>query len=126
MRFRNLFLYWLAVGLGGMLAFAVPGVGFAFGIGALLYFVYAIAYWLLFMVSLQHKPQRRTVFGVEQRRFVVGLAAGAGVLCLASLLLGWRGFACIGAALLFYCGELELKTRMLAAAGRYDDWQGGA
>jgi len=118
-RFRHLFLYWLAIALGGMLAFNVPLIGFAFGIGALLYFVYAVPYWLLFMVFFQHQPQRRTVFGMAQRRFVTILAALAGVLCIGSLLLGWKGMACIGAALLLFCGETELKLRMLAAAGRY-------
>lgn len=120
MRFRNLFLYWLAVALGGMLAFMVPVVGFPFGIGALLYFVYAVPYWLLFMVVFQHRPQRRSVFGVDNRRFVLIVAAVAFVVYGASLLLGWKGMACIGAALLYWCGEFELKTRMLAGAGRYE------
>jgi len=119
-RFRNLFLYWLAVALGGMLAFMVPVVGFPFGIGSLLYFLYAVPYWLLFVVVFQHRPQRRTVFGLEQRRFLIILASSAAVLYGGSLLLGWKGLACVGAALLFYCGEFVLKTRMIAAAGRYD------
>lgn len=116
MRFRNLVLYWLAVTVGGMLAFMLPGVGFALGIGALLYFVYAIPYWLLFAVVFQHRPQGRQVLGMATRTFAIRLAIGATVVCIGSLLLGWKVLACLGAAVLVYCGELEVKDRMIAAA----------
>ena len=77
MQYRNLVLYWLALGLCGMLAFLVPGVGFALGIGALLYFVYAIPYWLMFVVVLHARPRSRTVFGMTRRTFAIRLAIGA-------------------------------------------------
>jgi hypothetical protein len=114
-QYRNLMLYWLALGLGGLLAFRVPGVGFALGIGALLYFVYAIGYWLMFVVFLHTRPRSRFVFGM------IRLAIGAAVVCIGSLLLGWKVLACIAAALLCYCGESIFKDRMLTAARGYTD-----
>ena len=116
MRYRNLSLYWLAIGVLGMLAFRVPFVGFALGIGALLYFVYAIPYWLLFVVFFHQRPYSRMVFGMARRTFAIRLAVGAAVVCVGSLLLGWKVLACLGAAVLYYCGEIELKERMIAAA----------
>ncbi len=116
MRYRNLSLYWLAIGVLGMLAFRVPFVGFALGIGALLYFVYAIPYWLLFVVFFHQRPYSRVVFGMARRTFAIRLALGAAVVCVGSLLLGWKVLACLGAAVLYYCGEIELKERMTAAA----------
>ncbi|EKU82017.1 hypothetical protein HMPREF9710_02710 [Massilia timonae CCUG 45783] len=116
MRYRNLSLYWLAIGVLGMLAFRVPLVGFALGIGALLYFVYAIPYWLLFVVFFHQRPYSRVVFGMARRTFAIRLALGAAVVCVGSLLLGWKVLACLGAAVLYYCGEIELKERMIAAA----------
>jgi len=109
-------LYWLAIGVLGMLAFRVPFVGFALGIGALLYFVYAIPYWLLFVVFFHQRPYSRVVFGMARRTFAIRLALGAAVVCVGSLLLGWKVLACLGAAVLYYCGEIELKERMIAAA----------
>ncbi|WP_157225569.1 hypothetical protein [Massilia timonae] len=109
-------LYWLAIGVLGMLAFRVPLVGFALGIGALLYFVYAIPYWLLFVVFFHQRPYSRVVFGMARRTFAIRLALGAAVVCVGSLLLGWKVLACLGAAVLYYCGEIELKERMIAAA----------
>lgn len=121
MQYRNLLLYWLAIGIVGMLAFRVPLAGFALGIGALLYFVYAIPYWLLFVVFFHQRPHSRTVFGMTRRSFAIRLAIGAAVVCVGSLLLGWKVLACLGAAVLYYCGEIELKDRMLAAArGDFD------
>lgn len=117
MQYRNLLLYWLAIGIGGMLAFRLPFVGFALGIGALLYFVYAIPYWLLFVVFFHQRPHRRLVLGMAHRTFAIRLAAAAAVVCIGSLLLGWMVMACLGAAVLFYCGEVELKDRMIAAVG---------
>lgn len=116
MQYRNLLLYWLAIGILGMLAFRLPLVGFALGIGALLYFVYAIPYWLLFVVFFHQRPYSRTVFGMARRAFAIRLAIGAAVVCVGSLLLGWKVLACLGAAVLYYCGEIELKDRMIAAA----------
>lgn len=116
MRYRNLSLYWLGIGILGMLAFRVPFVGFALGIGALLYFVYAIPYWLLFVVFFHQRPYSRMVFGMARRTFAIRLAVGAAVVCVGSLLLGWKVLACLGAAVLYYCGEIELKERMIAAA----------
>ncbi|WP_314442679.1 hypothetical protein [Massilia timonae] len=116
MRYRNLSLYWLGIGILGMLAFRVPFVGFALGIGALLYFVYAIPYWLLFVVFFHQRPYSRVVFGMARRTFAIRLAVGAAVVCVGSLLLGWKVLACLGAAVLYYCGEIELKERMIAAA----------
>lgn len=116
MRYRNLLLYWLAIGVLGMLAFRVPLAGFALGIGALLYFVYAIPYWLLFVVFFHQRPYSRMVFGMARRTFAIRLAIGAAVVCVGSLLLGWKVLACLGAAVLYYCGEIELKDRMIAAA----------
>lgn len=121
MGYRNLLLYWLAIGVGGMLAFRLPFVGFALGIGALLYFVYAIPYWLLFVVFFHQRPHRRLVFGMTRRTFAIRLAAVAAVVCVGSLLLGWMVLACLGAAVLYYCGEVELKDRMIAAARGYVD-----
>ncbi|MEG0042758.1 MAG: hypothetical protein RR983_17270 [Massilia sp.] len=121
MQYRNLMLYWLALGLGGLLAFRVPGVGFALGIGALLYFVYAIGYWLMFVVFLHTRPRSRFVFGMTRRTFAIRLAIGAAVVCIGSLLLGWKVLACIAAALLCYCGESVFKDRMLTAARGYTD-----
>lgn len=121
MQYRNLLLYWLAIGIVGMLAFRVPLAGFALGIGALLYFVYAIPYWLLFVVFFHQRPSSRTVFGMTRRSFAIRLAIGAAVVCVGSLLLGWKVLACLGAAVLYYCGEIELKDRMIAAArGDFD------
>ncbi|WP_208278167.1 hypothetical protein [Massilia oculi] len=116
MRYRNLLLYWLAIGVLGMLAFRVPLAGFALGIGALLYFVYAIPYWLLFVVFFHQRPYSRMVFGMTRRTFAIRLAIGAAVVCVGSLLVGWKVLACLGAAVLYYCGEIELKDRMIAAA----------
>lgn len=121
MRYRNLLLYWLAMGVLGMLAFRVPLVGFALGIGALLYFVYAIAYWMLFVVFFHQRPYSRMVFGITRRTFATRLAIGAAVVCVGSLLLGWKVLACLGAAVLYYCGEIEVKDRMIAAARAYAD-----
>lgn len=121
MRYRNLLLYWLALGVVGMLAFRVPLIGFALGIGALLYFVYAIPYWLLFVVFYHQRPHRLLVFGMARRTFAIRLALGAAVVCIGSLLLGWKVLACLGAAVLYYCGEVELKDRMIAAARGYVD-----
>jgi len=120
-RYRNLLLYWLALGVVGMLAFRVPFVGFALGIGALLYFVYAIPYWLLFLVFFHQRPHSRLVFGMARRSFAIRLAAAAAVVCIGSLLLEWKVLACLGAAVLYYCGEVELKDRMIAAARGYVD-----
>lgn len=116
MRYRNLLLYWLAISVVGMLAFRVPFAGFALGIGALLYFVYAIPYWLLFVVFFHQRPYHGMVFGMTRCAFAVRLAIGAAVVCVGSLLLGWKVLACLGAAVLYYCGEIELKDRMIAAA----------
>ncbi len=116
MRYRNLLLYWLAIGVLGMLAFRVPFIGFALGIGALLYFVYAIPYWLLFVVFFHQRPYSGKVFGMTRRSFAIRLAIGAAVLCVGSLLLGWKVLACLGAAVLYYCGEIKLKDRMIATA----------
>lgn len=121
MRYRNLLLYWLALGVVGMLAFRVPLIGFALGIGALLYFVYAIPYWLLFVVFFHQRPHSRLIFGMARRTFAIRLALGAAVVCIGSLLLGWKVLACLGAAVLYYCGEVELKDRMIAAARGYVD-----
>jgi len=120
-QYRNLLLYWLAIGVAGMLAFRLPYVGFALGIGALLYFVYAIPYWLLFVVFLHQRTHARLVFGMARRSFAIRLAAAAAVVCIGSLLLGWKVLACLGAAVLVYCGEAELKDRMIAAARGYVD-----
>ncbi|AWL07096.1 hypothetical protein DIR46_23500 [Massilia oculi] len=109
-------MYWLAIGVLGMLAFRVPFIGFALGIGALLYFVYAIPYWLLFVVFFHQRPYRGKVFGMTRRSFAIRLAIGAAVVCVGSLLLGWKVLACLGAAVLYYCGEIELKDRMIATA----------
>ena len=119
MQYRNLVLYWLALGLCGMLAFLVPGVGFALGIGALLYFVYAIPYWLMFVVFLHARPRSRMVFGMTRRTFAVRLAIGATVVCIGSLLLGWKVLACVAAAVLCYCGEIALKDWMILTARGY-------
>lgn len=116
MRYRNLLVYWLAIGVGGMLAFRIPFAGFALGIGALLYFVYAIPYWLLFVVFFHQRPYSPMVFGMARRSFAIRLALGAAAVCIGSLLLGWNVLACLGAAVLFYCGEVELKDRLIAAA----------
>lgn len=121
MRYRNLLLYWLALGVVGMLAFRLPFIGFALGIGALLYFVYAIPYWLMFVVFLQQRPHSRLLFGMARSRLAIRLGVGAAVLCVGSLLLGWNILACLGAALLVYCGEIVLKDRMIGAAGAYAD-----
>ena len=121
MQYRNLSLYWLALGVGGMLAFLVPGVGFALGIGALLYFVYAIPYWLMFVVFLHTRARSRLVFGMTRRRFAIRLAIGAAVVGVGSLLLGWKGLACIAAAVLCYCGEIALKDAMVSTARGYLD-----
>lgn len=121
MQYRNLLLYWLAVGVGGMLSFRVPVAGFALGIGALLYFVYAIAYWLLFVVFFHQRPHSRLVLGMPRRTFATRLALGAAIACIGSLLLEWKVLACLGAAVLFYCGEIALKDRMIAAARGYID-----
>ena len=115
MQYRNLLLYWLAIGVVGMLAFRVPFAGFALGIGALLYFVYAIPYWLLFVVFFHQRPYSPIVFGMTRRTFAIRLAIGAAVVCVGSLLLEWKVLACVGAAVLYYCGEIELKDRMIAA-----------
>lgn len=117
MQYRNLLLYWLAIVIAGMLAFRLPFVGFALGIGALLYFVYAIPYWLLFVVFFHQKPRGRLVFGMTRRAYAIRLGVAAAVVCIGSLLLGWKVLACLGAAVLVYCGEVELKDRMIAAAG---------
>jgi len=124
-RYRNLLLYWLTIGVLGMLAFRVPFIGFALGIGALLYFVYAIAYWLLFVVFFHQRPYSRMVFGMARRTFAIRLAIGAAVVCVGSLLLGWMVLACLGAAVLYYCGEIELKDRMLSEARAYIDHPSG-
>lgn len=116
MRYRKLLVYWMAIGVGGMLAFRIPFAGFALGIGALLYFVYAIPYWLLFVVFFHQRPHDPLVFGMARRAFAIRLALGAAVVCIGSLLLGWNILACLGAAVLFYCGDVELKERMIAAA----------
>jgi hypothetical protein len=123
-RYRNLLFYWLALALAGMLAFRVPVVGFALGIGALLYFLYAIPTWLHFVIFFKERPRTRLVFGMTRRSFAIRLAIAAAVLCAASLLLGWKVLACIGAAVLFYCGETAIKDRMIAAAGGYADTPG--
>lgn len=125
MRYRNLLLYWLTIGVLGMLAFRVPFIGFALGIGALLYFVYAIPYWLLFVVFFHQRPYSRIMFGMARRSFAIRLAIGAAVVCVGSLLLGWMVLACLGAAVLYYCGESELKDRMLSAARAYIDHVSG-
>ena len=49
------------------------------------------------------------------------LAIGASVVCIGSLLLGWKVLACIAAALLCYCGESVFKDRMITAARGYTD-----
>ena len=121
MRYRNLLVYWLAIAIGGMLAFRIPVVGFALGIGALLYFLYAIPYWLLFVVLFHQRPHSPLVFGMARRSFAIRLAIGAAVACIGSLLLGWNILACLGAAVLVYCGEVELKERMIVAARRNPD-----
>ena len=121
MRYRNLLVYWLAIGVGGMLAFRIPLAGFALGIGALLYFLYAIPYWLLFVVFFHQRPHSPLVFGMARRSFAIRLAIGAAVACIGSLLLGWNILACLGAAVLVYCGEVELKERMIVAARRNPD-----
>ena len=121
MQYRNLLVYWLAIGIGGMLAFRIPVVGFALGIGALLYFLYAIPYWLLFVVLFHQRPHSPLVFGMARRSFAIRLAIGAAVACIGSLLLGWNILACLGAAVLVYCGEVELKARMIVAARRNPD-----
>ena len=119
MRYRNLLLYWLTVGVLGMLAFRVPLAGFALGIGALLYFVYVIPYWLLFVVFFHQRPHSRLVFGMTRRTFAIRLALGAAAVCIGSLLLEWKVMACLAAAVLYYFGEIEFKDRMLAAARAY-------
>lgn len=119
MQYRNLMLYWLALGLGGMLAFLVPGIGFALGIGALLYFVYAIPYWLMFVVVLHARPRSRLVFGMTRRTFAIRLAIGAALVFVASLLLGWKVLACMAAALLCWCGEIAIKDWMILTARGY-------
>ncbi|MDY0960792.1 MULTISPECIES: hypothetical protein [Massilia] len=118
-------MYWLTIGVLGMLAFRVPFIGFALGIGALLYFVYAIPYWLLFVVFFHQRPYSRMVFGMTRRTFAIRLAIGAAVVCVGSLLLGWMVLACLGAAVLYYCGETELKDRMLSEARAYVDHPSG-
>ena len=121
MQYRNLLWFWLALGVGGMLAFRIPFVGFALGIGALLYFVYAVPYWLLFVVFFHQRPYTRQVFGMARRAFNARLALGAAVVCIGCLLLGWKVLACLGAAVLYYCGESELKDRMIVAAHAGDE-----
>jgi len=120
-QYRNLLLYWLALAVIGMAAFIVPVAGFAFAIGALLYFLYAIGYWLLFVVSLHAQPRSRLVFGMTRRTFAIRLAISAGVVFVGSLLLGWKVLACLAAAVLYYCGESVIKDRMIAAGGGYVD-----
>lgn len=121
MQYRNLLMYWLALSVIGMTAFILPVVGFAFAIGALLYLLYAIGYWLLFVVSLHARPRSRLVFGMTHRTFAIRLAIGVGVVFVGSLLLGWKVLACFAAAVLYYCGEMVIKDRMITAAGGYRD-----
>lgn len=105
MRYRDLMWYWLAVALVAMLSFAVPGVGFVIGIGALLYFLQAIGYWLTYLLAARRRPASPTLFGQPRRRFLLGLAAVALVLTILCLLLGWRVAACFGGAVIIACGE---------------------
>lgn len=117
MFYRNLFLYWLGLAVGGALAFMVPVVGFPFGIGALLYFVYAIPYWLWFALFFRGRERKWTAFGLPPRRFN-GAVAGLGLaLLVVALLLGWKVLACCAAVLVYIGGEMEIKDRMIAASG---------
>jgi len=113
--YRSLFLYWLAIAIGGALAFMAPLVGFPFGIGMLLYFVYAIPYWLWFALFFRRRERKFTLFGLSGRQFnlaVAGLGLALVVLCL---LLGWKVLACFGALIVYLGGELEVKDRIIAA-----------
>jgi hypothetical protein len=113
--YRSLFLYWLAIAFGGALAFMVPVVGFPFGIGMLLYFVYAIPYWLWFALFFRRRERKFTLFSLNGHQFNLAVA-GLGLALLALfLLLGWKVLACFGAVMVYVGGELEIKDRIIAA-----------
>lgn len=111
MRYRHLLWYWLAVALVAMLSFAVPGVGFVIGIGALLYFLQAIGYWLAYVISGKPRPAAPTLFGRPRQRVLHALVVAALLLTGLCLLLDWRFAACFGGALIIACGEHLLVPR---------------
>jgi len=113
--YRILFMYWLAVLIAGALAFTVPVVGFPFGIGALLYFVYAIPYWLWFALFFQSRARKFTAFRLSGRHHNLLVAGGGLALSGLFLLLGWKVLACFGAVMVYVGGELEIKDRIIAA-----------
>lgn len=113
--YRSLFLYWLGIAVGGALAFMVPVVGFPFGIGMLLYFVYAIPYWLWFALFFRRRERKFTAFNLSGRQFNLAVAGAGLALLVLSLLLGWKVLACFSAVLVYVGGEMEIKDRIIAA-----------
>lgn len=118
--YRSLFLYWLGIAVGGALAFMVPVVGFPFGIGMLLYFVYAIPYWLWFALFFRRRERKFTAFNLTGRQFNLAVAALGLALLVVFLLLGWKVLACFSAVLVYVGGEMEIKDRIIAAGAGSD------
>lgn len=112
--YRSLFMYWLAIAVGGALAFMVPLAGFPFGIGMLLYFVYAIPYWLWFALFFRRRERKFTPFNLTGRQFNLAVAGVGMALVVLCLLLGWKVLACFGAVMVYVGGELEIKDRIIA------------
>ena len=113
--YRSLFLYWLGIAVGGALAFMVPVVGFPFGIGMLLYFVYAIPHWLWFALFFRRRERKFTAFNLSGRQFNLAVAGAGLALLVLFLLLGWKVLACFSAVLVYVGGEMEIKDRIIAA-----------
>ena len=118
--YRSLFLYWLCIAVGGALAFMVPVVGFPFGIGMLLYFVYAIPYWLWFALFFRRRERKFTAFNLTGRQFNLAVAGLGLALLVVFLLLGWKVLACFCAVLVYVGGEMEIKDRIIAAGAGSD------
>jgi len=112
MRTKWLLLYWLAVAVTGAIAFLIPAVGWAFGVGAFAYLVAAIPGWLLLSGFFAHLEQPGTTFGIDNRRFAQLLAGLALLACGAGLASGVHVLAWGGAGLLYAAGEWALIDRM--------------
>lgn len=118
MRYQVLLWYWLAVAAAAVLAFSVPYAGFVIGIGALLYFLYAIGFWLARFVFFPNAVPRTHVRGMARLRFFRLLAGATLALTVLFLLFEWRVLACLGGALLLVCGEQIVLERARRAPGQ--------
>ena len=119
MRIKWLLLYWLAVGATGAIAFLVPHVGWAFGVGAFAYLAAAIPGWLLMGGFFACMENRNTTFGIDNRRFAQLLGGAGALACGAGLLSGVHVLAWGGAGLVYLGGEWLVVDRVFRErAGR--------